>query len=340
VLDEGAAFGDYDLDGDLDLYVAYTDIDGFVMWRNRGDGSFEEAADAAAPDVGLISLGLSIEDWDADGDLDLTTQYEFWRNQLFETGIPRYTIASHTIDSDDIQAATPSWVDFDRDGDLDAYLGDWQSTGNLYENTTYDAATPPGDVRTVRILSDDPAFPDGLETEFGAIAEVVVHGEPGGRRFRKFVASGSGYLNQNECTLTFALPADPADPTFDVSVDFPSRAADGQWRVDRTVNPALGDLRLVDLEDREIRVFRSGELRVDGVDAGPDPLETPPLFATGGGLPGPRTGSRWPGRPTPPRTPGSGWRSTPPRPPACGSSWSTGPRRTRSTAAATRSCGT
>ena len=52
----GASFGDYDGDGDLDLYVAnYGQAN--VLYRNKGDGTFEDVA--AAAKVGQNLLGTA-----------------------------------------------------------------------------------------------------------------------------------------------------------------------------------------------------------------------------------------------------------------------------------------
>src|SRR5262249_49736608 len=142
----------------------------------------------------------------------------------------------------------------------------------------------------MRLVRDSLAHPRGLETEYGAIGEICVLNPAETRRRRKFVASASGYLNQNEYTLTVGLPADPspADPAhdvrFDAIADSPGLASSGVWRIDRHVNPALGGIDLADLSDREIVVTRCGEVTLDGVQHHPIPLASPTLLASGGGL--------------------------------------------------------
>jgi hypothetical protein len=66
----GGAFGDYDGDGDPDLYVT-TYRTGNRLFRNRGDGAFEDAtAEAGLEHSGHSSASLWF-DYDLDGDLDL-----------------------------------------------------------------------------------------------------------------------------------------------------------------------------------------------------------------------------------------------------------------------------
>ena len=291
-LEEGAAFFDYDMDGDMDLALAYVaQLLGVVLLENRGDGTFfqVEAGVVESPFTGL-GLGLSAEDWDGDGDIDFTTKEVFRRNQLVETGARRFTVATHAIPADHVVCPTPAWGDTDLDGDLDCALGNGGFFGHLYVNTTYDAETPLEERRYVRVrpLRDAPGVPRGLEVEFGAAVEVRVHGDAARRR--KFTASSSGYLNQNEYSLTFGLPADPApaDPSvdlrFDVVVDFPGASGEGVVRVDRHVNPALGDVNLAELTSREIGVYRDGRVVVGGVDVPAVVADDPLLTTTGGGL--------------------------------------------------------
>lgn len=290
-LDEGAVLFDYDLDGDEDLFVVYSSP-GVKIWENRGDGTFfaAEPTIVASPFLGL-DLGMSAEDWDNDGDIDFTTRQVFRRNMLVETGTRLFTVATHTIPSGHITSATPAWGDWDRDGDLDCALGNWLEMARLYENVKYGPTTPLAARRYVRVkpLRDSAQVPAGLETEFGAKVEIRIAGETGWRR-TKFTASGHGYLNQNEYTLHFALPADPApadpdvDLRFDVVVDFPTRSAEGLHRVDKHVNPALGAIDLASLTQREIHVFRSGKVRINGCEVMPYPLEAPRLHTTAGGL--------------------------------------------------------
>ncbi len=65
-----AIFTDFDLDGDLDVYIA-NDLSPNSLYRNNGDGTFTDvSAESWAADP-RGSMGLATGDYDRDGDLDL-----------------------------------------------------------------------------------------------------------------------------------------------------------------------------------------------------------------------------------------------------------------------------
>ncbi|MFO0982031.1 MAG: VCBS repeat-containing protein, partial [Planctomycetota bacterium] len=293
-LEEGALFFDYDLDGDYDLFTVYSASNiGVQIWESYGDGTFFQAEKdiVDSPYIGL-DLGESAEDWDNDGDIDFTTRQVFRRNMLIEEGKRHFKVATHDIPASHLTSATPAWGDWDKDGDLDCALGNWLSTGHFYENILYGPATPAADRRYVRVRAqrDSATLEDGLETDYGASVELTLLNVSDNLRRRKFTASSHGYLNQNEYTLHFALPADPApadaseDVRFDVAVDFPRFPSGAIWRVDKHVNPALGNINLATLRDREIRVFRSGRVTLNGCELVPDPARPILRATTTGGL--------------------------------------------------------
>lgn len=77
---KGHAWGDFDNDGDLDLYVANGTMStervpefGLrnFLYLNRGDGTFRRVEGGPASTDAQVSAGVAWADYDRDGDLDL-----------------------------------------------------------------------------------------------------------------------------------------------------------------------------------------------------------------------------------------------------------------------------
>lgn len=65
----GVATGDYDNDGDVDVYV--TNVGDNALYRNNGDGTFDKVSNDAMPRCPGWSTSAAFVDIDRDGDLDL-----------------------------------------------------------------------------------------------------------------------------------------------------------------------------------------------------------------------------------------------------------------------------
>ncbi len=136
----GAAFGDYDADGDLDLYLARCGQDaaqsGGLLYRNDGPGRFEEVSRQAGIDHRDCGMGAYWGDLDNDGHTDLfLTNYganRLYRN-LGDGTFADVTAAAGVAGGDHWHLAA-ALADYDHDGDLDIYVGRFQ-----------DASSPPGE---------------------------------------------------------------------------------------------------------------------------------------------------------------------------------------------------
>ena len=132
--DEGAGFGaawaDYDSDGDPDLYVVRS-LQSNRLYRNDGDGFTEVAAVVGVADDGDGSAA-AWADVDGDGDLDLyVTNFE-QPNRLYRNDGIRFTeIAAQVGVDDGGDGYGAAWADVEGDGDPDLYVA------NFGENRFY-----------------------------------------------------------------------------------------------------------------------------------------------------------------------------------------------------------
>jgi hypothetical protein len=84
-----AAVGDYDNDGDADIYVCCYGRN--TMYQNRGDGTFQDVTQRAGTGLSGMSTSAAFFDYDADGHLDLyVARYCEWSPQK---EIPCYSLS-------------------------------------------------------------------------------------------------------------------------------------------------------------------------------------------------------------------------------------------------------
>ncbi|MBI3469987.1 MAG: CRTAC1 family protein [Candidatus Solibacter usitatus] len=123
----GAAWGDFDNDGYLDLYVC--DIAGPAqggnrLYRNKGDGAFTDVTARAGVGYRGASMGAAWADYDNDGYLDLVVT-SFDRIVLYRNlGNGSFADVSHAAGLDGFRGfwTGASWADYDRDGHADLYI--------------------------------------------------------------------------------------------------------------------------------------------------------------------------------------------------------------------------
>ncbi len=118
--DGGAAWGDYDDDGDLDLYVSNTET-ASNLYRNDS-GIFVDATTPPLGDTGY-NTGVAWADYDNDGDLDLYVGTSYGTNNLFRNeGAGTFVDASIGALADAGNCWTVAWADYDLDGYVDIFL--------------------------------------------------------------------------------------------------------------------------------------------------------------------------------------------------------------------------
>ena len=146
-----AAWADYDNDGWLDFVVTHPC--GFIgschtnwLFRNNGDGSFSEVTDS---DVNKGLAAYTVANWadfDDDGDMDLfigsgevgfASKDHIYINQLMETGVAELKLMqSGVLFGDNRDGQNWNLIDYDNDGDLDAFVTNYKSDipNDFYRN--------------------------------------------------------------------------------------------------------------------------------------------------------------------------------------------------------------
>ena len=199
----GPSVGDYDNDGDLDLFIANYGPN--QLFRNDG-GTFTDVAPAAGVAGDYHATTSTWGDFDNDGRADLYVAgylagIQNYRDYLYRNmgdgtfidvlpGVVFRNDATHGV----------QWADFDQDGDLDLALADNGATGKhfLFRN---DLASPGSHSIAVLVL-DEHARYSRAGSEVRAFAA-------GSRRLLAMgmVDTGSGYCSQNAMAVHLGLGA-------------------------------------------------------------------------------------------------------------------------------------
>jgi hypothetical protein len=162
----GASWGDYDNDGDLDLFL--TNYGPNILYRNDGNGTFEDVTAVAGVEDDRFSAGSAWGDYDNDGNIDLyvTTYVDFvYREEDRDAGTRQYgSVIPFTLNPStyapasnrlyhnngdgtftDVAPGTvvanptgrslgAAWFDFNLDGMLDLYVANDVSDNGVYQN--------------------------------------------------------------------------------------------------------------------------------------------------------------------------------------------------------------
>ncbi|MDT8397805.1 MAG: CRTAC1 family protein [Pseudomonadales bacterium] len=218
----GAAVGDYDNDGDLDWFVSSIfdpngpppeqstvswGASGNRLYRNQGDGRFEDVTEAAGVRIGGWGWGSCMADFNNDGHLDIfhvngfstneklfTAPFEADRSRLFisnqDGSFSERSVELGLVDQG--QGRGVVCFDHDGDGDVDIFVANNGQSPRLYRN---DGGND-GHFLHVRVR--------GERANTEAIGARIYVSVDGVTQMRE-LSAGSNYLSQNPAEVYFGL---------------------------------------------------------------------------------------------------------------------------------------
>jgi hypothetical protein len=188
----GADWGDYDNDGNLDLYIANSNAAN-QFFRNNGDGTFTEMAASLGIDDASQSFSTGWADYDNDGDLDLYVANGTGTDKLYQNNGSSFTDVAASAGTDDSRLSnSTTWADFNNDGFPDLYLSNNGVPNRLYmnnaENTNHWL-----ELKLIGTTTNRSAIGARVRIVTGGISQI------------REVQGGSGHNGQNSLPVEFGL---------------------------------------------------------------------------------------------------------------------------------------
>ena len=209
----GVVAGDYDGDGLLDLAVTNLDLEYLALYKNMGDGFFEDMSSRAgvlAPSRPFVGFGLGLIDVDNDSDPDLVVA----NGHIMDNAAQLRAGASYRqpklllenagglfedVTSERGEVLTVpqvsrglAWADYDNDGDLDVLVSNCGGSPVLLRNEGGNENT----WLQLRLVGNK-----SNRNGFGALVEI----KSGEKRRVSQVTSAGSYLSASDYRVHFGL---------------------------------------------------------------------------------------------------------------------------------------
>jgi FG-GAP-like repeat/Secretion system C-terminal sorting domain/ASPIC and UnbV len=233
----GVAFCDFDNDGDLDIF--WTDASRNVIYQNLGGNPLTFTIHTEGTGAGQTGINPTEEiddcacgDVDLDGDVDVYLSSNggagyLYRNDLNNGNAFKFVQNNASINTGGANGESCSWVDYDRDGDLDLYVNHNGSNNQLWRNDLINTsgASSPLNFLKVKVLLQNPSTVNTIQLQRHAIGALVIvrrlPADGGAIVGMREVNGGRGHGSQDPNVLHFGLPDGPAI-TYEVTVKFPN----------------------------------------------------------------------------------------------------------------------
>ena len=208
----GTDVGDYDGDGDEDIFLTNFYSETNTLYRNDGNFAFVDAttiSGLAAPSVEYLGWGTMFFDYDLDGDLDLFVANGHvypqvdkatagggyaQKNQLFrnDSGVYVEVNGGSGLQVKKVSRGTTGG-DYDNDGDIDILVTNLDSSPTLLRNDS----RLEGSALAIELIGKLPNF-----FGVGSVVNVWVSGV----KQTRTVNTSTGYLGANSLLLHFGIP--------------------------------------------------------------------------------------------------------------------------------------
>ena len=181
-----AAWGDFDCDGWLDIYVASgtgaTGDSTNVLYRNNGDGTFTDVATKAGVAHRGEGLSAAFGDFDGDGYPDIYLCNFTQPNVLYHNngdGSFADVTEEAGVAAAHIDAFITFLLDYNNDGLLDIFVGNWSQYEAVLEDRVAGRATQEKDQPVLYRNNGDGTFTDVTDAAGLALALGTMSGVPG-----------------------------------------------------------------------------------------------------------------------------------------------------------------
>jgi len=209
----GVAWGDYDNNGWLDLYLPPNHGRPHWLFRSDGDGTFSR--DESMVINSMPAYGAAWGDYDNDTFLDLAVATEGVNNPILlwhNNGDGTFTQASHAEGMSamrDLRSAV--WADYDLDGALD-WIATVSTSMSTYSCLYHNAGTPTDGnwlrFRALTSATGDATDGSPVRDALGARVDVNLDNDatfPPYRTLARTIDGGSSFMGQNEPIAQFGL---------------------------------------------------------------------------------------------------------------------------------------